>query len=156
MFFMSRRLQFLLRMCSAWQKPCSATYVMANVSNNSFTSPQSSGKRSLHLIQKSDHPCVWNITGTSSSLWMWIRRFWMVELHSLMLASWQKAISSITCYAVWLSAWSPQQNDFMASLKQQVAKRIFGVFNLARIGRLGLLAGQSYSFPSQLFCYTLS
>jgi len=26
-------------------------------SNNNLTFPQTSGKRSLHLIQKSDHPC---------------------------------------------------------------------------------------------------
>jgi len=36
-----------------------------------------------------------------------------------------------------------------------VAKGFFGVFSLAKIGCLGLLAGLSYSFPSLLFCYTL-
>jgi len=30
------------------------------------------------------------------------------------------------------------------------------VFSLAKIGCLGVLAGLSYSFPSLLFCYTLS
>jgi len=35
-------------------------------------------------------------------------------------------------------------------------KGYFGVFNLAKIGCLGLLAGLSYSFPSLLFCNTLS
>ena len=33
-------------------------------------------------------------------------------------------------------------------------KGYFGVFSLAKIGCLGLLAGLSYSFPSLLFCYT--
>jgi len=37
-----------------------------------------------------------------------------------------------------------------------MAKRIFWVFHLAKIGCLGLLAGLSYSFPSLLFCHTLS
>jgi len=32
----------------------------------------------------------------------------------------------------------------------------FGVFSLAKIGCLGLLAGLSYSFPSLLSCYSLS
>jgi len=56
--FMSRRLWFIFRMCSTWLKPCSAAYVMGtrSSSNNSVTLPQTSGKPSLHLIQKSDHP----------------------------------------------------------------------------------------------------
>jgi len=85
-----------------------------------------------------------------------LRHSWMVESHSLMLVSWQKAISPITFCAVQLSAWSPQQNDLKASFKQQVTKRFFRGFSLAKIGCLGLLAGLSYFFPSLLFCYTLS
>jgi len=45
------------------------------------------------LDQKFGHPCVWNITGTSSSLWMWMRRSWMVVSYSLILVSWRKGIS---------------------------------------------------------------
>jgi len=45
-------------MYSSWLKPCSATYVVGNSSGNtSFTFNQISAKRSLHLIQTSDHPC---------------------------------------------------------------------------------------------------
>ena len=56
--FMSRRLRYLLRMCSARLKPCSAICVVGNVSSNkTLTFPQTSGKCSLHLIQKFDHPC---------------------------------------------------------------------------------------------------
>jgi len=39
---------------------CSATYFVGNFSSNTninLTFPKTSGKRSLHLIQKSDHPC---------------------------------------------------------------------------------------------------
>jgi len=120
---MSRRLRYLLCVCTTWQKSCSEKYVVGNDRNKSFTFPLTSGKRSLHLIQKFHHPCVWNITRTSLSLWMSMRRSWMVQPHSL--TSWQKAVSPGTFYAMQLSAWSPQQNDIMASLKQQVAKRIF-------------------------------
>jgi len=43
---------------NAWPKLYSATWVVGNASyNNSFTIIQSSGKRSLHLLQKSDHSC---------------------------------------------------------------------------------------------------
>jgi len=37
--FMSRRLGYLLRVCSIWQKICSAKHVVGNASNNSFTFP---------------------------------------------------------------------------------------------------------------------
>jgi len=75
-----------------WLKPCFASHVVGNVSNNSFTFPQSSGKCSLLFVQKSDHPCVWNTTRASSSVCMSMRRSWMVEAHSLMLVCWQKGI----------------------------------------------------------------
>jgi len=55
--FISWRLRYLLRMCSILVKPCSGKYVVGNSSSNNLTFPQTSGKRSLHLIQKSDHPC---------------------------------------------------------------------------------------------------
>jgi len=48
----------------------------------------------------------------------------MVELHSLMQVSWQKGISLIPFYTVKLLALSPQQNNFIVSLKRQVVKRI--------------------------------
>jgi len=38
---MSRRLRYLLRVCSTWQKPYSGTYVMGKPSNISFTFPES-------------------------------------------------------------------------------------------------------------------
>jgi len=56
--FMSKRLRYLLPVCSTWQKPCSGKYIVGNPSNISFTILQSSGKSSLQLIQKFDHPCV--------------------------------------------------------------------------------------------------
>jgi len=56
--FMSGRLRYLLRVCSIWQKPSSGKYVVGNASRptNNFTFPQSSGKRSLHLIQNFARP----------------------------------------------------------------------------------------------------
>ena len=36
---------------------------MGNFSKNGFTFPQSSGKHSLYLIEKSDHPCMKCNTG---------------------------------------------------------------------------------------------
>ena len=127
---MSRQLQCFLQVCSTWQKPCSAKYIVGNTSNNSFNSPQSSGKRSLPatLIQKSDYPCAWNIAWASSSLWMSVRHFWMVESHSLMLASWQKSISpssflhNVTFDVIYTTGWlhsKPQtggEKDFLDSL----------------------------------------
>jgi len=47
---------------------------MGNVCNNSFTFLLSSGKRSLQLTPKFDHPLVWNMARASSSLWMPMRR----------------------------------------------------------------------------------
>jgi len=39
-----------------WVETCSATYVVGNfIGNISLTFPKTSGKRSLHLIQTSDH-----------------------------------------------------------------------------------------------------
>jgi len=90
---------------------CSGKYIVGNPSNISFTFPQSSEKRSLHLIQKFAHPYIWKI----------IR-----DLY------------------------------FIASQKQQVAKRIFGVFSLAKVGCLDLLAGLSCFFLCLRFCCTLS
>jgi len=83
---------YLLRVCSSWQKPCSAKYIVGKVSNNCLTFLQSSGNRPLLLIQKFDHPLIWNIARDSSSLWMSMARSWMVQSHSSMLASRQKAI----------------------------------------------------------------
>jgi len=54
---MSRRLRYLLCVCKhTRQKPCLAKYVVGNPGINNFNFPQSSGKRSLHLIQKLNHP----------------------------------------------------------------------------------------------------
>jgi len=39
--FMSKRLRYLLRVCSTCQKPCSGKYVAGNPSNISFTFPKS-------------------------------------------------------------------------------------------------------------------
>jgi len=65
---MSRRLRYLLRMSlsSIWLKPCPATCCTSwetPLVIIAFTFPKNSGKRSLHLITKSDHPCEWNSTG---------------------------------------------------------------------------------------------
>jgi len=39
-------------------KPCSATYILVNTSNNnSLNFPQTSTKRSLHLMHNCDHAC---------------------------------------------------------------------------------------------------
>jgi len=41
-----------------WLKPCSGKYIVGNYSSNiNLTFPQTSEKRSLHLIQKSENPC---------------------------------------------------------------------------------------------------
>ena len=123
--FMSRRLWYLLCVCSTWQKPCSGNYVVGNAMSNSFTFPQSSRKRSLHFLQKCDHPCAWNITQASSLLWLLMRCSWIVESHSLIWVSWQKAISpgnfqhNVNFGVIWAG------DVFIANLKQQVAKRIF-------------------------------
>jgi len=54
----TKTIAYLLRMCSTWLKPCSGKYVGGNSSsNNNLTFPQTSEKRSFHLIQKSDHLC---------------------------------------------------------------------------------------------------
>jgi len=39
--FMSRRLRYLLLVCSTWQKRCSGKYVVGKPSNISFTFPES-------------------------------------------------------------------------------------------------------------------
>jgi len=85
---------FITRVQWTWQKPCSAKYVVGNASNNSFTFPRSSGKYSLHSIQKFDHSCVCDITRASSSLYMSMKRSWMMESHSLTIVSWRKGISA--------------------------------------------------------------
>jgi len=42
-----------------------------------------------------------------------------------MLVNWQTAFHPVTFFGIQLLALSPQQYDFLASLKQQVAKKIF-------------------------------
>ena len=57
LFMSRRRLRYLLRMCSYLIETCSTTYSVGNfISNINLTIPKTSGKRSLHLIQTSDHP----------------------------------------------------------------------------------------------------
>ena len=56
--FMSRQLRYFLRMCNTWLKPCSGKHVEGISGSDNLNFPQTFGKRSLHLIQKSDHPCL--------------------------------------------------------------------------------------------------
>ena len=83
---------FIMRVQAYLAKTLLSKNAVGNTSNN-FTFPQSSGKRSLHLIQKLNQPFVRNIARVTSSLWMSMRRSWMVESQSLMLVSWQNGIS---------------------------------------------------------------
>jgi len=89
--FMSRRLRYLLRMCSTWLKPCSAIYFVGNSSSiKSLTYPQTSGKRSLHLIQKV-WPSVLIKYGHGFIVALeFDEKFLEVESQSLMLVNWQK------------------------------------------------------------------
>jgi len=51
---------------------------------------------------------------------------------------------------------SPQQKDFLANLKVQVAKRFFRILCFAKMGLLDLLGGLdclSYPFPRLLYLY---
>jgi len=44
----------------------------------------------------------------------------------------------ITSYAIQLFVLFPQQKDFLANLKLQMAKAIFGIISLAKMGMVGL------------------
>ena len=52
-----------------------------SLNSNNFLFCNSFRKRSLHLIQKSAHPCMLKIFGASSSLCMSIKSFCLVGLH---------------------------------------------------------------------------
>ena len=111
--------------------------VVVNASVNSLSFPKNFGKRSWskHLtirVNKIKHGlhrrfvCRWDIPG------------WWNRIHSLMLVRWQKEFHAVTFYAIQLWAWSPHQNDFLVSLKQQVAKKNFGLLTLAKMAVFGL------------------
>ena len=96
---MSKRLRYLLRMCSTWLKSCSATYIGVSTSgNNSFTFPQTYGKRSLHLMQNPKTlPSVLIKYGTGFIIALEVdEKFLDVESHSLMLVSGKKAHHQVT------------------------------------------------------------
>ena len=100
LLFTSRRLRYLLRMCGAWLKPCSGKSVVENASNYSFTFPQVLEITYCTFQSRIDHPCEWIIARAPSSLCMSIRRFLVVESHSLMIAS-SDVVETVTS-ATWL------------------------------------------------------
>jgi len=112
-------------MCSTWLKPYSATYVVGNsCSNNSLTFSQTSAKCSLHLIQKYDHLCN-NKKSRASSLFgsRWkvpgyeIAFSYVTMWNHICYVHGKKALLPVAFYTIQLSAWSPQQKDFLVSLK---------------------------------------
>ena len=83
--FMSSLLQYLFRMYSISQKPCSAIYVARKANIHNFTFSYSSENRLLHLIQKPAYPHALKIARPSSSLCRFISISCMVKSHSLIL-----------------------------------------------------------------------
>ena len=75
--FMSRRLRYLLRVYSTWQKPCSGKYVVGNASNSRFAFLQSFGR--VHCIWFNNTDCITALDVDETS--------WMVKSHSLVLVA---------------------------------------------------------------------
>ena len=110
-FFMWRRLRYLLRVCSTSLKPCSATYVVGKSSSNKWLDFSPNFWKTLAALDPEGCESILKKYDTAFIIAFEVdEKFLKAESHSLILVAvtGKKAFHPVTFFAMQLSALSPQ------------------------------------------------